>query len=67
MRLVPRNRLLPGIFVLVTFAAAIAGVALSLARPGSLAGIALLAVAVLAAVAGWIALGTPVNRRAMRA
>ena len=67
MRLVPRSRLLPGIFVLVTFAAAIGGVALSLARPGSLAGIALLAVAVLAAVAGWLALGAPVNRRAMRA
>ena len=63
----PRRRLLPGIFVLITFAAAIAGVARSLSEPGSFAGIALLIVAVAAAIAGWIALGAPVNRRAKRA
>ena len=64
--LVRRNRLLPGIFVLVTFAAAIAGVTTSLAHPGTFAGIGLLIVAVVAAIAGWLALGAPVNRRAMR-
>ena len=63
----PRRRLLPGIFVLITFAAAIAGVARSLSEPGSFAGIGLLIVAVAAAIAGWIALGAPVNRRAKRA
>jgi hypothetical protein len=61
-----RKRLLPGIFVLVTFAAAFAGVARSLAAPGSFTGIGLLLVAALAAVAGWLALGAPVSRAALR-
>jgi len=61
-----RKRLLPGIFVLVTFAAAFAGVARSLSAPGSFTGIGLLLVAALAAVAGWLALGAPVSRAALR-
>jgi hypothetical protein len=63
---VRRRSLLPGIFVLLTFAAAIAGIALSLARPESLAGVGLLGVAAASAVAGWLALGAPVDRRALR-
>ena len=53
-------------FVLATFAAATAGVTLSVVRPGTLAGIGVLIVAALSAVAGWLALGAPVSRRALQ-
>ena len=64
--IVRRNRALAGVFVLVTFAAAAAGAALSVVRPGTLAGIGLLLAAGLSAVAGWLALGAPVSRRALQ-
>ena len=60
------NRPLAGIFVLATFVAAAAGITLSVVRPGTLAGIGLLIVAGLSAVAGWLALGAPVSRRALQ-
>ncbi len=60
------NRALAGVFVLATFAAAAAGVTMSVVRPGTLAGIGLLAVAGISAVAGWLALGAPVSRRALQ-
>jgi hypothetical protein len=61
------NRALAGIFVLATFAATAAGATLFVVRPGTLAGIGLLIVAALSAVAGWLALGAPVSRRALHA
>jgi hypothetical protein len=57
---------LPGIFVLATFATAAAGATLSVVRPGTLAGIGLLIAAGASAVAGWLALGAPVSRRAIQ-
>ena len=58
--------MLPGTFVLVTFAAAVAGASLAVAPPGTLAGVALLIAAGISAVAGWLALGAPVSRRALQ-
>ena len=62
--IVHRNRALAGVFVLGTFAAAAAGTTLSVVRPGTFAGIGLLVAAGISAVAGWLALGAPVSRRA---
>ena len=66
IQIVRRRKVLPGVFVLITFAAAVGGAWSALARPGTLAGIGLLAVAALSAVAGWLALGAPVNRRGIK-
>jgi hypothetical protein len=57
------NRLLAGALVLVTVLLAAAGELLVLRHVGDWLGLALLAAAVGAAVAAWLALGAPVTRR----